>query len=808
MAKRRADEKRRERKAEKQTKAEAARAKKRSAAREKSAPPVNETAPDVKGNRPRAKAASEASGPPSGSPGSPVATGDQKPRRRSPRFDLTPEERAAEHRARAAERSRQNYAASAELGEIPKCANPERRERCRLDACGFISEYFAGPHDKPLSPLHFLVIAFIARCLLHGGLFAQAIFRGFAKTTLGVRLMVWAIVYGHRRYIVLFGNKLKFSRSLLSAVKTTLESNERIAEDFPELVHAIRAFGGKHQRAKSQTYQGVSTGAEWSTDRIVIPNCPSGVKGAPDEHRTAGGWVIVDAVAKGSARGSNYLLPDGDTVRPDFFLGDDIETTKQAKSAAQVENHIDWIYQDWLLLGGHHHSMAGVINGTNAARGSLIDQITDPKNGRFAAWQKQRVPMVLQWADAHDTLWMDDYATIRRAFGADDADAQAKAHVRATEFYLAKRTAMDAGCKVAWEHCYKAEDGEVSAIQHAYNLLIDLGEEAFATECQNEPKQRESEIIIPSATAIANKQHGLGPGIIDPATTHLVAYIDQQDSCLYWGVGAFWDFLSGHLVDFGGWPNQQQRYWTLSNLRYSLQSYYAEARPEHNWPGMELDTDAAIAQGLTDLTRRLFAQRYPLPNGAGFRSIDLIAIDIANGNRSGAMKRWMLHSPDFARLVGFIGKGIGPGNKPIGEWGKEKGERKGLEWVHRRDKTGVPYALVNRNYHLKRLFDSLRLPVGALGSFAMPKVADVAALQMIGDHCQAVSADLQRSEMQDRSVWTFADKPGVDNHLLDVLYNLPVVAMIAGATTPGETPRGQVAAAPTARKPRKSRKLG
>jgi hypothetical protein len=787
MAKRRPDEKRQQRKAAKLNKADAARAKKRASGRERFAAGLNEDGPSV----------NETGPPVNEKPPEPP-----KPKRRSPRMDLSAAERAEEHRAKAANRSRENYAADAELGEIPECVNPERRERCRNDACGFIQTYFNGPRDKPLSLLHFLVIAFIARCLLGGGLFAQAIFRGFAKTTIGVRLMVWAIVYGHRRYIVLFGNKLKASRALLSAVKTTLESNPLLAEDFPELVHAIRAFGGKHQRAKSQTYQGELTRGEWATDRIVMPNC------APPGQRTDGGWVIVEAVAKGSARGMFYNLPDGDTVRPDFFLADDIETTRQAKSATQVENHIDAIYSDWMLLGGHHQSMAGVINGTNAARGSLIDQITDPKNGRFAAWQKQRVPMVQRWADEHETLWLDQYATIRRAFGADDANAQGQAHVRATEFYLANQAAMDAGCQVAWEHCYKADEGEVSAIQHAYNLLIDMGEEAFATECQNEPKQRDAEIIIPSATAIAGKQHGLGPGIVDPLTTHLVAYIDQQDSCLYWGVGAFWDFLSGHLVDFGAWPDQQQRYWTLSNLRHSLQSFYAEARPALDWPGTDLDTDAAIAQGLTDLTQRLFAKRYPLPNNGGFRSIDLIAIDIANGNRSGAMKRWMLHSSDFARLTGFIGKGIGPGNKPIGEWGREKGERKGLEWVQRRDKTGVPYALVNRNYHLKRLYDSLRLPVGAVGSFAMPKVADVAALQMIGDHCQAVTADLQRSEAQDRSVWTFADKPGVDNHLLDVLYNLPVVAMIAGATTPGETPRGRVAAAPAAKKPRKSRKLG
>lgn len=751
------------------SKADQARAKRRAAARAK-------------------QPASKAGGPPSAAPAIEVPPSRQQ---------LA----ADRHRAQAANRSRENYAAKSELGEIPPCKDPQRRERCRLDAWAFIAEYCTAPGDKPLSPTHRLVIRFMQRCVLDGGLFAQAIFRGFAKTTLGVRMVVWAALYGHRRYIVLFGHKQKASRSLLQDIKTEIETNDLLAEDFPEVCLAVRAFEGKHQCAKSQTYHGERTMGEWSTDRVVLPNV------APEGVRTPGGWNVIEACSKGSARGMRYKVPTGEMQRPDWFLGDDVETTKQAQSAAQVETHVDWIFKDWLLLGGHHQSMAGVVNGTNAARGSMIDQITDPKNGRFAVWQKQRVPMVARWADAHDTMWLDQYATIRRAFGADDDEAQARAHKRATKFYLANQEAMDAGCQVAWEHCFKAADGEVSAIQHAYNCLIDMGDEAFATECQNEPMQSEAEAVIPTATAIAGKQHGLGPGIVDPATTHLVAYVDQQDSVLYWGVGAFWDFLTGHLVDFGAWPDQGMRYWTLSNLRHSLQSHYkASPLPEHGGPGMELDTDAAIAAGLTDLTKRLFAKRYPLPNGAGFRAVDLVAVDIANGNRAEAMRRWMLHSPDFARLVGFIGKGIGAGNKPIGEWQRQKGDRKGLEFVQRRDKIGVPYAIVNRNYHLKRLFDALRLPVGSVGSFSMPKVADPAALQMVADHCQAVTADLQRSEMQDRSVWTFADKPGVDNHLLDVLYNLPVVAMLAGALAPGEV-RRQADAAPK-RKTRKSRKLG
>ena len=43
---------------------------------------------------------------------------------------------------------------------------------------------------------------------------------------------------------------------------------------------------------------------------------------------------------------------------------------------------------------------------------------------------------------------------------------------------------MDKDVVIGWEHRYR--EGELSAIQHAYNLLIDRGQLVFDCEYQNE----------------------------------------------------------------------------------------------------------------------------------------------------------------------------------------------------------------------------------------------------------------------------------------------------------------------------------
>jgi hypothetical protein len=91
----------------------------------------------------------------------------------------------ATRRQKEALRSREAHAKVAEIGEIAPCANPERRKACRLDLFLYLTCYF--PESTGLTPFsedHRRVIARIQRCILEGGRWIAAVYRGFAKSTI------------------------------------------------------------------------------------------------------------------------------------------------------------------------------------------------------------------------------------------------------------------------------------------------------------------------------------------------------------------------------------------------------------------------------------------------------------------------------------------------------------------------------------------------------------------------------------------------------------------------------------------------
>lgn len=731
-----------------------------------------------KGPRRGRKADAAGDGKPSDSEGRRVATADQQ------------QSAADRHRNQAARRSRERYAEAGELGELPPVVDPERRAACEFDPQRFVESYCLAEGMVALSDLHEKIIEDIGESMLHGGLYAQAIFRGFAKTTIAVWLIVWAALYGHRRYLVLFGLTTEEAEDLLDDVKQELLENDRIAEDFPEIVFPIKEIGGKAQRAVSQTYQGEKTGGVWKNDEIVLPKCGD----------SPGGHCTIIARPKGRARGLRRRMPDGSRQRPDYFLADDVESDDSAVSAKMIEKLINLIFKSWVPMSGHFKKMAGVINGTNIARGSMIDQATDPDNGRFGSFHKRRVPMVQQWADAHESFWLEEYAPLYTAFGATDAKAKLRSQKKATELYLANQERADAGCVVAWEGAY--EEGEASAIQHAYNQLLTIGEEAFACECQGSPLKKKGDEILLPANVIALKQHGFEPGVVPRACTHLVAMVDQQDSVLYWLVSGWANGWTGYIIDYGSWPDQELTYFSLSGLRHSLQEKYRQSDlPQHGGAGHELSTDAAITAGLTDLMGVLFAPNRYAREGGGHVSLDRVGVDTASGQRTKTIREWMSQSPYRPSLTGMQGRGVRAKDAPMAEWPAKSGERRGLEWVEKRTDTGLPLVIYNTNYHKRQFFDAMRLPMGSMGCMALPKVTDEAQHQMFADHCTATTCQLIKS--RDREAYELEDKPGADNHLFDCAVGSRVIALRAGVTPPG----GGIRVARRRRGKTKSRKL-
>ncbi|MBC7817370.1 MAG: hypothetical protein IAG10_10815, partial [Planctomycetaceae bacterium] len=477
-----------------------------------------------------------------------------------PTADALLAQRAQANRDAMALKSRQQSAAVADIGEIPAVVDSDRKELCLDDLALFLTTYFPNTTGlKPFSSDHLRAIDRIQRCILHGGLFVNAFPRGFAKTTICENATIWATLYGHRRFVPVFGAEASSAAGNIDSIKLELSENELLAEDFPEVCHAIRALEGKVQRCHSQTYAGVLTHIEWKADTIVLPTIP----GSP-----ASGGIITAHGITAASRGMKHKRPDGTQQRPDFLMIDDPQTDESASTDLQVNKRLGTIRKTLLKLGGHDRKIAAVVNATVIKPNDIVEQLLNPK--KFPSWQGERIKMVKSWSKVHETLWLTDYQNIRNTYDANVPDDQQRAHHAATEFYQAHRTEMDAGCEVAWSHCFDP-DTEVSAIQHAYNLLIDDGPEVFASECQNEPLEErvENEVERLTADQIKQKLNQKPRGVVPLECTRLVAFIDVQQNVLPWGVMGFGEDFSGAVVEYGHWPEQNRSYFLKREIQPS-----------------------------------------------------------------------------------------------------------------------------------------------------------------------------------------------------------------------------------------------
>jgi hypothetical protein len=143
----------------------------------------------------------------------------------------------------------------ADIGELPPIVDPARRASCEGDLHRFLTTYFpASTGLKPFSGDHRGAIDRIQVCALVGGLFWQMFPRGGAKTTISENSTIWVTLYGHRKFVPVFGADAKAAKDNIESIKLELSENDLLYDDFPEVCHPIRALENKPQRCASQTH--------------------------------------------------------------------------------------------------------------------------------------------------------------------------------------------------------------------------------------------------------------------------------------------------------------------------------------------------------------------------------------------------------------------------------------------------------------------------------------------------------------------------------------------------------------------------
>jgi len=636
--------------------------------------------------------------------------------------------------------SRRLAAAGRDIGSIPPPKDKKRLQDCRENFRLFCETYGAEAFPIAWSPDHLAAISKIEAAVLRGELFAFAMPRGSGKTTLCEWSCIWAMLYGHRPFVMLIGSDQAIACQMLDSIKTNLEQNDLLLEDFPAACFPIRAMEGITRRAQGQTCEGEPTHIEWTADQITLP----WIGKAP----SSGAAVRVAGIT-GRIRGIRHTRPDGATVRPSLVLIDDPQTDESSASPAQVATRERILSGAILGLAGPGAKISGLATITVIRPDDLADRLLD--RAKHPAWQGERTRLVYDWPTAED-LW-SQYAELRRE-GQRNGTGTSAAH----EHYRANQAAMDAGSRVAWPE--RRNEDELSAIQHAWNLRIDRGESAFLAEYQNQPIADDIASDKLDKRSLALRATTLERGKIPLDHQTLTAFVDVQEKLLFWLVASWNQSFGGHVVAYGCYPDQASTFFEAKHAKRTL----AQAA---NGAGFE----AALSAGLEQVAKLLLGRDWTREDGAAMR-ISQLLIDANWGQSTGTVRTFCRRTPFAGAILPSHGKGIGASSQPIGEK-KGRGDRIGLNWKVGQISEGQRSVLYDTNYFKTFVAARLRLAMGDPESIAFHA----------GDHDllfeHLTSEYPVRTEARGRVVdeWKMA---GRDNHWLDCLVGSAVAASIAG----------------------------
>jgi hypothetical protein len=653
-------------------------------------------------------------------------------------------------KARETDRQAKQSREGREIGPLPDVADSGRRNACLDDLRLYLESYFSARFPLAWGDDQLEMIDELQRKILSGGRSARAHPRGTGKTTIAECAALWAIGYGHRVYVPLVGASEEKAKQLLTSIKAEVETNDLLADDFPELCYPIRCLEGINNRAAGQTLDGKRTRIEWTAERIRFPLIPG----------AASSWACIDASGiDGAIRGKAIPAPGGGKWRPDMVLIDDFQTDASARSPAQCITRERTMAGAIMGLAGPGVKIAAVALCTVIRQGDAADSILD--RGRNPEWEGVRSKL-LRSMPTDLVLW-DQYGDLLRA----GLRKQPRDRGPANEFYAVNREAMDAGAVSSWPARF--EPDQLSAVQYAMDLYI-LSPETFAAEYQNEPLAgNEDDGAEPiDAAALAEKVNKVPRGEVPAECTRLTCGIDVQQELIFWSVTGWDEKFGGSVIDYGTFPRQPVSRFSASDPQVSLSSVYQ---------GRKLSLEARIYAGLEEVARGVLAREWPRHGGGPGLRIERCLAD--SGHWTDTVHQWARQSVAAAILTPSKGQYVGAAKTPFSEWKPQPGDRLGPGWrIKGASGARGRLVLVDTNHWKTFLAERCRSAPGTPGALMLFGNSP-AAHATFTDHFGAEHP--VRLTSNERTVDEWTQNPGrPDNHWFDAAILAAVGASVAG----------------------------
>lgn len=309
-------------------------------------------------------------------------------------------------------------------------AQKERTARGRQDLEYFGRTYFPHYIRSGSSDLHRYICTRFPQMIEKsletgvGDKEADAAPRGNAKSTWTTLIFVlWVGAYKLRHFPLIVSETSSQAEDFISFIKAELETNERLAQDFPDLC---------------------GEGPIWRSDTIVTQN---GVKVR---------GVGAGQKLRGMRHGSH---------RPDLVIGDDLENDEAVVSPDQRKKLDNWFFKALMKIG--QKNTVYIVIGTILHYDSLLSNLL-----KKPGWKGRKFKSVLKWSASRLwEKWESIFADI--TLGKDEAEAAADA------FFAANRAAMLVGTEVLWP--------EVEDYYYLMKMRVTDGAAHFDSEKQNDP---------------------------------------------------------------------------------------------------------------------------------------------------------------------------------------------------------------------------------------------------------------------------------------------------------------------------------
>lgn len=672
----------------------------------------------------------------------------EHPVRRGPKPQEGYDERAANRALQAKKR------AAARDIEIPECVNPKRRSKAAKSLLAFAMAYFSRPPSLrypgmpawfSLEPgdVHLEFIEAFERICWYGGQEAWAAPRGAGKDTILKIGAMWAALNGHKWYPLLGAFKLEMSERMLRDIKSQLEVNDWLHDDYPEVCAPVRALEQSALRARTQTVNGQPTRMEWGSRYIVLPTI---------EGSLASGRIIGTGSVNGAIRGENV-----GSVRPDLVALTDPQTRDVAKNPTQVKEVMDLIRQDFGGLSSNVEPLAALALVTVIRKNDVADRLTDRR--RHPEWNGRKHVAIKAWPERMD-LW-NQYEELKRdgQEGGEDPTGRA-AHT----FYLENREEMDRGAVTYWPPAYikhKAPDGsqlESSQLEHLMNERYTMGHEGFMAEFQNDPVEEGVDSSGLTVDVIQHRQSQYQHLIVPDDCVKLTQGVDIRDRELHYVTVAWTNDATGFVID------------------YAIVEYSMLVDDDlHGRPGLLEPLDKVVLSELRRLRGAVVASPYRRIEGL-VAEVDLSVVD--SGHRKTAVYQFVRESGP--RWIAAKGMGRGQGQERFHRPQAGEGRSIGQYWYGAAQPERLMLWHLDADHWKTHVHEGLIMAPGAPGSLSLfraePKVHKTLANHLLAETWYV-----------DKQQWVREHR---QNHFFDCLYMACAAADMLGIRRLSAEPLG------------------